>query len=342
MSPAPAILDPRASTTLDDFVLDVAWSPDGAQLAVLGGEGGVYIADVAQSILTATQIGTHLLGGLALAWQPKKPSFVTSGQDGHVIRWSSETRNETGRIGVRGAPTQQLAWSNDGKRLATAAGKTLSVWADDATLLHRNAGHASSIAALCWDKPARDLAAATHGAIVIHRFDKTVSERQLKWPASCMTAAFSPNGKFLASGMGDGAVHFWYLSNARDSQMRGYPGKVLLTIWSDNSRYLATGAGNEVVVWDFGGKGPEGSRPLQLSGHTERVTALAWQSNGPHLVSGGDDWRLSLWQPGKATRALDAHLTGAAITALRWSPDGKLLAVGEKGGALAVYALVAA
>ena len=209
MSAASAILDPRASTTLDDFVLDVAWSPDGAQLAVLGGEGGVYLADVAQSKLTATPIGAHLLGGLALAWQPKQSSFVTSGQDGHVIRWGSQTRNETGRIGVRGAPTQQLAWSSDGKRLATAAGKTLSVWAEDATLLHRNAEHASSIAALCWDKPARDLAAATHGAIVIHRFDKTVSERQLKWPASCMTAAFSPNEQLIASGGGDNLVRIW-------------------------------------------------------------------------------------------------------------------------------------
>jgi WD40 repeat protein len=165
--------------------------------------------------------------------------------------------------------------------------------------------------------------------------------RKYPWAAACLTAAFSPNGKVLASGMQDGTVHFWWLTTGKDSQMRGYPSKVTLTEWSANGRHLATSAGSEVVVWDFGGKGPEGSAPLELSGHTDRVTHLAFQPNGPWLVSAGRDWRLTLWQPGKEKQAVDAHLTGAEITAVRWSPDGKRVAVGEAKGRVTIYELIA-
>ncbi len=139
--------------------------------------------------------------------------------------------------------------------------------------------------------------------------------------------------------MQDGSVHFWILATGKDSQMRGYASKVTLTQWSSNSRYLATAAGTEVVVWDFGGKGPEGSAPLELTGHTERVTHLAWQAEGPYLVSAGRDWRLTLWHPGKEKQALDAHLTSGEVTAVRWSPDGKRVAVGEAKGRLTIYEL---
>ena len=40
----PALLEPRASATLDDYVADLAWSADGKQLAIAGGEGGVFLA----------------------------------------------------------------------------------------------------------------------------------------------------------------------------------------------------------------------------------------------------------------------------------------------------------
>ena len=90
--------------------------------------------------------------------------------------------------------------------------------------------------------------------------------------------------------------------------MRGYDGKLELVGWSDNSRYLASSAGNEVVLWDFGGKGPEGTRPIVLNGHTERVDSFAWQPGGDHLVSAGRDWRLTLWRPAKTKQPIDVQM----------------------------------
>lgn len=337
-----AMLEPRASAALDDYVLDLAWSPDSRKLAIAGGEGRIMLVEFEQQRLAVRKIGEHLMGALAIAWSPKAMQFASSGQDAALVIWDGGDGAVRRRLRPGTASTSQLAYSPNGAQIAAAAGKVVSLWSSDGEPIHSFAPHASSVAALAWDKPGRDLGAALNGAIAVHRIEPpNYTTRFYKWPASAQTVAFSPNGKVVASGMQDGAVHFWYLGSAKDSQMRGYPGKVTQTVWSHNSRYLATGAGNEIVCWDFGGKGPEGSKPRQLSGHTDRVEALAFQPGGPHLVSGGRDWRLSLWLPGKHTQALDAHLMDAEVSVIRWAPDGRHVAVGERGGKLSVVELVA-
>jgi WD40 repeat protein len=123
--------------------------------------------------------------------------------------------------------------------------------------------------------------------------------------------------------------------------MRGYDGKLELVGWSDNSRYLASSAGNEVVLWDFSGKGPEGTRPIVLTGHTARVDSFAWQPGGDHLVSAGRDWRLTMWRPAKTKQPIDVQMLDSDLSVVRWSPDGKRLVAGEKQGRLTVLELVA-
>lgn len=335
-----ATLTERAQVALDAYVADVAWSPDGASLAVAGGEGAVVLVEQVASAPKVRAIGEHGMGVIAVAWQPGANVFASTGQDSAVVLWDASNGNAVARLRPGMAWTEHIAFSPDGKLLATATGKVLALWDAAGRKAHSFEPLAGTIAAIAWDRPGRDLAAASVGAVTVHRVEPPqFTARKYPWPAACLTAAFSPNGKVLASGMQDGTVHFWWLTTGKDSQMRGYPTKVTLTEWSANGRYLATAAGPEVVVWDFGGKGPEGSAPLELSGHTDRITHLAFQPNGPWLVSAGRDWRLTLWQPGKQKQAVDAHLTGGEITAVRWSPDGKRLAVGEAKGRVTTYEL---
>lgn len=338
MSTPAAFLDPRASALIDDYVVDFAWSPDGRQIAIAGGEGRVFLASLADGTLKTVQVGEHMLGALSVAWQPRGDTFVSSGQDGAVVLYGADGKPARNWRPAKVA-SEHLAYSPDGAMLAIASGKQLSLWSAAGELLHRYEPLEAGINALGWDKPGRDLCAASHGAMIVLR-PENHSQRAYKWNGTCLTVAFSPNGKVLATGMADGAVHFWYLANAKDSQMSGYPGRVTLTSWDSAGRYLATGAGTEIVVWDFAGKGPEGSRPLQLSGHTDRVDCLAFQPNGGYLVSGGRDWRLSLWLPAKAKLALDAHLTDSEPSAIRWSPDGRFVAVGERKGRVTIHELV--
>lgn len=335
-----AILEPRGSVALDDYVVDVAWSPDSRRLAVAGGEGKIFLLDRHDTSLAARTIGEHGMGALAVAWQPRGDKFVTSGQDSRLALYDAD-----GQLLSEQRPamawTTAVTWSPDGKRLATAAGKQITLWSPAFEKEHAFAPLTATVVALGWDKPGRDLGAAINGGLVVHRIEPPRFQvRHYKWVAPCLAVAFSPNGRHLATGTQDGSVHFWHLSTGRDSQMRGYPAKVDQVTWSGDSRYLGTAADDQVVVWDFGGKGPEGSRPVQLRGHTDRIECIAFQPSGNYLATGGRDWRVSLWLPGKSSVALDAQLTDSEPTCLRWSSDGRFMAVGERGGRLSIFELV--
>ena len=335
-------LEPRAAAQFDDYVVDLAWSSDGRHLAVAGGEGKVALAQSGAERFSLNVIGEHLLGTLALAWQPRAQRFATAGQDGAVALWDAEAAREVRRWKPGIGAVQALVYAPGGEQLAIAASKSVSLWSADGEKIHVFAPASSTAVALSFDKPGIDLGVALNGEIAVHRIEKSRYEtRRYKWPAACLTVNFSGNGRFLASGMADGTLHFWNRSTGKDSQMRGYEGRVQLVGWSDNSKYLASCTGNEVVLWDFSGRGPEGTKPVVLSGHTDRVESLAWQPGGEHLVSGGRDWRLALWRPGRAREPLDVQMADAEISALRWAPDGKHLAVGEKQGRVALFEVVA-
>jgi len=334
-------LEPRAVASFDDYVVDCAWAPDGKSLALAGGEGKVALAHVAGDKLVIDTVGEHLLGTLCVAWQPHGHVFVSAGQDGNVSFWDGSGREKL-RLKPAPTPTLALAWAPGGDALASAAGKSVFLWSPLGEKIHTFAPAGSTAVALSFDKPGTDLGVALNGEISVHRVEKSRYEsRRYKWPAACLTVNFSANGRFLATGMADGSLHFWNRSTGKDSQMRGYDGKLDLVGFSDNSRYLASSAGNEVVLWDFGGKGPEGTRPIVLNGHTERVDSFAWQPGGEHLVSGARDWRITLWRPGKTTQPIDVQMGDAEYSVLRWSPDGKFVAAGEKKGRLTIFELVA-
>jgi WD40 repeat protein len=334
-------LEARAVARFDDYVVDFAWSPDGKRLALAGGEGKVALAEVGDGIAIET-LGEHLLGTLALAWQPHGRRFATAGQDGTVALWDATGPRQFMRWKPGVGATQALAYGPAGDVLATACGRSVTLWSSDGDKIHSFAPAASTAVALAFDRPGTDLGVALNGELAVHRIEKSRYEtRRYKWPAACLTVNFSGNGRFLASGMADGTLHFWNRSTGKDSQMRGYDGKVQSVAFSDNSKYLASCTGNELVLWDFSGKGPEGSRPLVLNGHTERVDTFAWQPGGEHLLSGGRDWRLVLWRPGRARDPIDVQMADGEISAMRWSPDGKRVVVGEKQGRVTLLEVVA-
>ena len=113
-------------------------------------------------------------------------------------------------------------------------------------------------------------------------------------------AAFSPDGKLLATAYGDGTVRLW---NPATEQAVGAP--------------LRAGTGT-------------------VSG----AAAVAFSRNGKLLATADADGTVRVWNPAGGQGPLTTYTVVGGVNGLAFSPDGKLLATADADGTVRVSNLV--
>ena len=322
--------------TIPDHVVGLAWSPDGRHVAATAVGGPVTVFDSGGKVLHA--LAGHGFGTAAVAWQPGGTLLASVGQDGKVKLWDGGT--EAKALDGGAAWVEHVAWSPGGHLLAAGAGKKVRVWDAAGNLVRELPPAAGTVMDVGWRPGTNHVTVLAYGSATI--YDPLAGAEpvtRFEWKGSPLRLAWSPDGTVLAHGNQDATVHFWYSDSGKDLQMWGYRTKVRELSWDFTSRYLATGGSAVVCIWDCGGSGPEGSKPLMLEGHEGNLTAVSWQGRGYLLASAGLDGRVMLWQPGnkKEPKVGSFRFDGGEATALAWSRDDKSLAAGSDGGTVAVF-----
>lgn len=328
---------------VDDWVMAAKWSPDGQWLAAASASGLVRVFDGATG---SVQRGwaAHGTGTTTLSWSADGALLATGGQDGAVRVWDPARDEPIVELEAGADWVERVAFSPVGQRLATAAGRTLRLFSLDGTVVRAYSPHGSTISDVAW-KPVSHTASASslrltsagYGGIAIFATHADEPVRRFEWIGSILRIAWSPDARYVATGDQDRTVHFWIVKQNRDLQMWGYPRKVTALAWDRTSRFLATNGSAQVSVWDCSGRGPEGTEPHVLSEHTSIVTALAFQRRGPVLVSGGEDGRTVLWEPGRIRRPLWRAQYGGEVACVAWSPQEDTFAAGYGAGAVRVF-----
>jgi len=333
MSAAGARLQPRPRIQIGDYPVDAAWSADGRALLVAGGDGALCLL-ATDTGAAARAIGRHEGGVLAVAWQAGGRLFASSGQDGLVRLWDALTLQST-PLSSGKQWSERLAFSDNGRLLAVATGRSLAIFDAQGAPQAALAAHGAVIAAIAWRPRSNEIAALGNGGMQLHRLAPSAATRRYPWPGACLTASWSPDGRVLAAGMQDGNVHCWNVATDDEWQLASPGARVIATGWSASGRHLVAAAGNGVIVWEA--LKAQQSRPLELQAHSERITALALRPSGNWLVSAARDRRLLLWRLGAAAEPQDAQLLPEECTLLRFSRDGGRLAAGDAAGGVTLY-----
>lgn len=327
--PAPS-LKSSWTVSVDDHVVRLAWCRVTGVLAAAAVSGPVTLFDREGRHLVT--LAGHRFGTSSISWSADGRYLATGGQDGRARVWDA-LRGDMVAECEAGAPwVECVAFSPTDDLLATGAGRKLRLWNSRGELRLEYPDHPSTIVDIQWQSNAPYFATAAYGQLAIFSTTSEKPPKRFKWKGSILTIAWSPDGNYAATGNQDATVHFWYRKSGKDLEMSGYPSKIRELSWDATSRFLATGGSASPVIWDCSGKGPAGTKPIQLDAHQDLLTALAYQHAGPLLASGARDGMVYLWQPRRAEKPLGSFAAGCAVTNVCWSPDDTRLVASTADG----------
>jgi WD40 repeat protein/transcriptional regulator with XRE-family HTH domain len=157
--------------------------------------------------------------------------------------------------------------------------------------------------------------------------------------------AFSPDGKLLATGYGNGYLRLWDPATGQaigspllaDTSPQG-EGGVGAVAFSPDGKLLATAGGDGAVrLWN-----PVTRQALRapLPAVAGGVSGVAFSPDGKLLATAGGDGYVRLWNPATGQPVgspLPADTSPDGVDAVAFSPDGKLLASADADGTVRLW-----
>jgi WD40 repeat protein len=338
------------AAALDDYVIDLAWSPDGGVLAAASAAGPVWLFSATDGAKRHVLPG-HENGTNAIAFAPmsprteggaqntdsgtRNPVLATGGQDGAVKFWDAAAGQHVATAALGSVWVEHLAWgmTDTGPVLAASAGRNLALLNPDAAVRHAYKPAPKTITALAWRPSSGVLAVAYFGGVCLWNAGDFTATKEFAYNNGIHALAWSPDAKWLVSGNQDPSVHLWVPAAEEELHMSGYETKVKHLSFDHTARWLATGGGRDACIWDCSGAGPEGREPAMLP-HDAPVCAVAFQRSHGLLATASQDGVVMLWSPERQNPLRATVKMPAAATKLVWSPNDRYLAIGSEKGAV--------
>ncbi len=149
------------------------------------------------------------------------------------------------------------------------------------------------------------------------------------------SAAFSPDGKRIVSGSGDGTVKVWDADKGGEALSLQVHGSAVYSVaYSPDGKRIVSGSGDGTVkVW----VADKGSRAFSLKGHPDRINSVAFSPDGKRIASASHDRTVKVWDADKDCEALSLKGHTDWVLSVAFSPDGKRIVSGSMDTTLTVW-----
>ncbi|MBE2271710.1 MAG: TIR domain-containing protein [Anaerolinea sp.] len=244
-----------------DSLYDIEYSPDGHTLAAalgakFGNTSSLVLTDVAsrQPILT---FGTHNTRLFEIVFSPDGAHIACACWDHLVTIWDIASAQQIAALAGHTGTVSSVVYSSDGAHIASGSWDgTIKLWdADTHHLIGTFTGHSDQVNSIALTADGQRLASVSADQTVrvwdTRSFEQVIPFNQ-GVPVWC--AAFSPDGKVLATGDMKGAIKLWCMTDLRELVTLSAHQKPVLSLdFTSDGAILASGARDGTIkLWGIG------------------------------------------------------------------------------------------
>lgn len=303
-------------------VSSLAYSPDGASLAVVYGNRAVKLWD-ARSGKEGLTLSGHTNRVFKVAFSPTGKLLATASADGTAKMWDLSNGKETRSLS-HDNEVYDVVFNPDGKILATAGrDRRINLWrSDSGQALFSLSGHNEPVRAVVFSPDGKDLISASDDKTLrVWEVDQRDGLALAHHQRDIWGIAFSPDGKHVATASSDGTARVWDFYTGEELTTLGGGGGWNVAFSPDGGFLFTAGGDRSARIWDVA----SGKELKTLVGHTDILFGLALNRDGTRLATGSRDGTAGLWDAVSGEKLFE--LPGQdTVLSVAFSPDGKRLA----------------
>ncbi|MBI4752596.1 MAG: protein kinase [Acidobacteria bacterium] len=331
-------------------VRKIAFSPDGRLLVSCGEDAQVIVWDFLRRERIAT-LRDHTGSVLSLAFSPDGKWFATGSADHRVIIWDARTLKKVTVLTAHLQTVTGLAFSSDGELLGSSSddsdlGRTIfwevATWRPVKEVKFRNdwkdlfiepKTHRLLKAFAISPDWSEMIDIEIEGKVVFQSLsNQAILKKVSAHHDTGRTAAFSPDGRYLATGAD--RVVLWDARTRTQLDRLEYFSGVWDVAFSPDGQWLVSSHGDGgILIWDL----TERECVANLNEHAGIVRRIVFSPDGKWLASGGSDGSMMVWSVEHQARQAVFLIPSDSINDLAFSQDGRLVATADQVGDVHIW-----